>query len=143
MTRRHSVALALALLIAGCAAGAPAPPVRPVHGHGTTIRGAVTYRQRVSLPASAVVRVQVVDAAHGGDASARLTEQAIATRGAQVPIPFAIALPSDALATPGSLVLRARIEVDGRTRFRSRVPVPLTPTAVAQPIEMLVEPVAE
>lgn len=142
MTLRRPFALALALLVAGCT-GASAPPPRPVHGHGTTIRGTVTYRQRVSLPASAVVRVQVVDAAHGGDASVRLTEQAIATRGAQVPIPFAIALPSDALATPGGLVLRARIEVDGRTRFRSQAPAPLTPTAVAQPIEMIVEPVAE
>jgi putative lipoprotein len=141
--------LLLALLAAGCATRSAAPPssaapseAPPIVG-SVKIRGTVNYRQRVNLPPNAVVRVQVVDTAAADPTAAIITEQGIATRGAQVPIPFAIELLAEAIPSEPRLVLQAVIEVDRQPRFTSQGHYPLTARTVAHPIEIMVEPVVK
>ncbi len=69
----------LLLLLSGCAQAAPA----------ATIRGQITYLQRIALPEGAVVTVQLVDISRADAAAVVLGEQVI-TPGTQVPIPFSI-----------------------------------------------------
>lgn len=134
----------VALLAAGCTERSPTPPPSaPPRTGPLMIRGTVNYLQRVNLPPNAVVRVQVVDTAPADPTAAVVTEQGIAARGAQVPIPFAIELLPESIPAEPRLVLRATIEVDRQPRFASKGHYPLTAHTVARPIEIIVEPVVK
>ena len=86
------------------------------------------------------MRVQVVDTARA-DASAPIVAQTrVAANGAQVPIPFRVGLPVDALEPPARLALQARIDVQGQPRFASQGTYPLTQRSIEGPIEIMVEP---
>ncbi|HEX2678103.1 MAG TPA: YbaY family lipoprotein [Polyangiales bacterium] len=76
---------------------------------GTTrIGGTITYRDKVALPANAVVDVQLDDAAAAKGAPPVL-RQIIDTQGRQVPIPFALDVERAALQDDHHYVLRAEI----------------------------------
>lgn len=147
--RLSGLVLMLTLLAAGCATRSPAPPptaapsdATPIVG-SVKIRGTVNYRQRVNLPPNAVVRVQVIDTAPADPTAAVITEQGIATRGTQVPIPFAIEVLAESIPAEPRLVLQAVIEVDRQPRFTSKGHYPLTARTLAHPIEIIVEPVVK
>ncbi len=79
------------------------------------IDGSLTYRERMALPDDALAVIEARDAR-----GRLLGEATLRTRGAQVPIPFQIAVPTGPDAT-----LRAAIFVDGRPRwFVSDEPIP-------------------
>jgi putative lipoprotein len=134
-----AVLLTVALVVVGCTArSAPAPSgAAPAFTGPVSVRGTVNYRQRVALPPTAVVRVEMVDVAR----AQVLAAQVIAAKGEQAPFAFALEAPADAV-TPGSrLALQARIEVDGQLRFINRPAYPLSPQSAARPIEIVVQPV--
>lgn len=138
-----AVLLTVAIVVAGCTArSAPAPSgAAPAFTGPVSVRGTVNYRQRVALPPTAVVRVEMVDVARA-DAPARvLAAQVIAAKGDQVPFAFSLEAPADAV-TPGSrLALQARIEVDGQLRFINTPAYQLSPQNAGRPIEIVVQPV--
>ena len=139
---RRALTLALTVVLTGCAARS-APPAAPVPASvatgPVTILARVDYRQRVALPPTAVVTLQLLDVARA-DAPARvLAEQTLSGAG-QVPFLFSLRAPADAVAPPARVVLRARIDVDGQLRFTNTttVPVPIPPPA--RPIDVVVQP---
>lgn len=135
-------ALVLALALAGCVArSAPPAAAPPPDGSGPlTIQVRVDYRQRVALPPTAVVRVQLQDVARA-DAPARvLAEETLTTQGAQVPFAFTLRAAAADVAPPARPVLRARIEVDGQLRFTNPAAVPVPVPPPARPIEVVVQP---
>jgi len=83
------------------------------------VTGTVTYRHRMALPPDAVVDVSLQDTTIA-DAPARIVGQTtIATRGAQVPIPFRIDYDPAGIDPSHRYMVRATITVDGRMLFTS------------------------
>ena len=99
------------LLIAGCAVGVQSP-MQP-----TTLKGTVTYRERIALPPSAVVKVQLVDVSRADAPAVVLGEQVIRAEGRQVPFAFEIAYDPKRIEARFTYAVQARIEVDGQLRF--------------------------
>ena len=90
-----------------------------------TVTGTVNYRHRMALPADAVVDVSLQDTTLA-DAPARIVGQTtIATRGAQVPIPFRIAYDPAGIDPSHRYTLRATIAVDGKLLFTSPTVYPV------------------
>lgn len=81
------------------------------------ITGTVTYRERIALPATAVVMVRLLDASRQDVAAVLIGEQLIPTQGRQVPFRYAIPYDPDAIDARGRYIVQARIEDRGRLRF--------------------------
>lgn len=90
-----------------------------------SVTGTVNYRHRMALPPDAVVDVSLQDTSLA-DAPARIVKQTtIATRGAQVPIPFRIDYDPAAIDPSHRYTVRATITVDGRMLFTSPTAYPV------------------
>lgn len=107
---RLSAALGLVLLIAG-ACGAV-----PVVGD-PSVKGTVTYRERIALTPGATLKVQIRDTSLADAASELIAEQIITDPG-QVPIRFEIPYDRDDINSGNTYSVSARIEeADGRLAF--------------------------
>lgn len=73
------------------------------------ITGTVTYRQRIALPPSAMLRVQLQDVSRQDTAAAIVAEATMLTGGKQVPLPFAIAYAETAIDVKHTYSVRATI----------------------------------
>jgi len=83
------------------------------------VTGTVTYRERIALPPSAVIKVQLVDVSRADAPAVVLGEQLIETAGSQVPFSFAIAYAPTGIDERMNYAVQARIEVGGRLLFVS------------------------
>ena len=107
--------LLAALLTVGCSSvhtasdGGGAPAAR--------VTGTVTYLQRVALPPTAVVKVQLVDVSRADAAATVLGEQTIAAGGKQVPFAFEIPYDPAKVQPNYSYAVQARIEDGGKLLF--------------------------
>ncbi len=82
------------------------------------LKGEVTYRERMALPAGALVTVQLADVSLADAPAAIVAEQKITPSG-QMPVPFALKFDSSAILEKHSYALQARITVDDRLMFIS------------------------
>jgi len=90
-----------------------------------TVTGTVTYKHRMALPPDAVVDVSLQDTTLA-DAPARIVGRTtIATRGAQVPIPFRIDYDPAGIDPSHRYTVRATITVDGKLLFTSPTAYPV------------------
>lgn len=110
--------LGLFLVITGCTTANVVP--------GTTggteaarVTGSVTYRERVALPPTAVVKVRLVDVSRADAPAELLAEQAVVTAGRQVPIEFTLAYDPAAINAAHTYAVQVRIEDAGRLLFIS------------------------
>jgi len=110
----------------------------PAPGDEVELRGTVSYLQRVALPPQAVLTIELVADQKGPPRI--LVTQHVATNGAQVPLHFSLRIPSN-VAADSRLALQARIVVDGAARFVTKGRVPVSRTAAARPIEIILQPV--
>jgi putative lipoprotein len=106
--RIRSIFLIAALALSACAQ-LDTPSAR--------ITGTVTYRERIALPPSAVVKVQLVDVSRADAPAVVLGEQVIRSDGRQVPFVFEIAYEPKRIEARFTYAVQARIEVDGQLRF--------------------------
>jgi putative lipoprotein len=119
MQRPRFLLLAAALLVA-CSQGTPPVTGTPAPSSGSgTVSGTVTYRQRIALPPSAVVTVQLVDVSLADAPSTVLGEQRIEANGKQVPFAYAIAYDPAKIVPNHEYAVQARIEDGGRLLFSS------------------------
>jgi uncharacterized lipoprotein YbaY len=110
-TNPNQLFMGLGSSVAVMAFGRPA-------GATTAVTGVVTYRERIALPADAVVRVQLQDTSRADAPAVVLGEQVIVTMGRQVPIPFSIPYNPASINPSGRYSLRARIESgDGQLQW--------------------------
>lgn len=118
---RRRLALAAGCILAiGCAASSgrvPAP-----EGAGA-LSGTVTYRERMALPADAVVDVWLCDLSPGPALTALLGETSVDAGGRQVPIPFRMAVDPARLAPDRDYGVRAVIRGPSGPLFESPEPV--------------------
>ncbi|MCA0317719.1 MAG: YbaY family lipoprotein [Proteobacteria bacterium] len=109
MTQWRWIAAGLAGLVLGLHGAAAMAETR-------TLRGTVTYRERMALPPSAVVEVKLVDISLA-DAPSRTIAEMTKTGPGQVPIPYELRFDSAEILPRHSYALQARITVDGRLWF--------------------------
>lgn len=109
---------------------------------GNVVRGNVTYRQRIALPASSEVTVKLVDAATPEGAPAAATTFSSGNR--QVPLTFELPYEMRDINRQREYVLFAEIRSNGQLRFRSETGVPVTLRGNQdQNIEIVVAPAEE
>ena len=99
-----------------------------VHAEGAAtgaVVGTVSYRQRVALPADAVVEVRLQDTSRADVAARTVGQTTIATAGAQVPIPYRIEYNPATIDPTHSYSVRATITVGGRLLFSSTTMYPV------------------
>jgi putative lipoprotein len=82
-----------------------------------TISGNVTYSERITLPATARVTVQLVETF--GTSTRVLAEQAFDTQGRQVPFPFQLTFNPVGINPSNTYTVQARITNGGQTIYTS------------------------
>lgn len=75
-----------------------------------TVKGEIGYRERMALPADAVVIVEINDISRADAPAFTLSEQRIETAGKQVPIPFLLTVARDKLPGPIGNTVQVRIQ---------------------------------
>ena len=81
------------------------------------VTGTINYLERVALPPTAVVKVQLVDVSRADATAVTLGEQIFITGGKQVPFLFKISYDPEKIRANHTYAVQARIEEDGRLRF--------------------------
>lgn len=142
MTRRGSrhlvLLVALPLTVAACqpsqsatsdSSGIPGTP-------RTAVRGEVFLRSGDTLPLTAIVRVELRDAARADSATTVLATQEFSASQQGSPWSFEL-LPPDSLVKPDArLVLSARVNAGDRLLFASGDDVPVTPGSSSGPMRV-------
>ena len=89
---------------------------------GGTISGTVSYRQRMALPADAVIHVQLLDMSVWETPPPVVAEEKFTLGNRQVPVPFELKVDPAKIDLKHSYALRARIVVGYDIRFLSEMP---------------------
>ena len=110
------LAMGIAAGLAGCASHDQAPVVTAEQANVT---GTVGYRERITLPQTALVRVQLVDVSRADAQAVVLGEQLIEAKGRQPPFAFEIGYDPAKIDPRISYAVQARIEDGGQLRFIS------------------------
>ena len=103
------------LALAGCATASVVPEAGGTKSAKVT--GTVTYRERIALPPTAVLKVQLVDVSRADAPATVIGEQVIPTAGKQVPFAFEIVYDPARIESNHSYAVQARIEDGGQLRF--------------------------
>lgn len=103
-------ALALAALLFVLA------PTAQAQGTGA-VAGTIAYVQRVSLPANAIVTMQIADITAAGRAGVVIAEQKFSTNGAQVPFRYSVAFDPARINQNSIYTVQGNITVDGKVVF--------------------------
>ena len=88
------------------------------------LTGEVTYRERMALPADAVVSVRLFDPGAASVEAGTLGEEVIGDPG-QVPIPFSVTYYESDVDPDGAYVVEAEITSGDETLFTTPAPVPV------------------
>ncbi|MCL4863646.1 MAG: YbaY family lipoprotein [Caldilineaceae bacterium] len=106
------------------------------------LTGAVTYRQRMALPAGAVIDVQLQDVSRADAAATIIAEQRIITSGEQAPFPFELSYDPAQIDERMTYALAARIMIDDQLAWiNTSHHAVLTRGAPATDVVVEVEPV--
>lgn len=124
-------ALALILGLAGCQT-APQSDTQTESKEMATeqetmasVKGTIAYRERIALPADAVVTVKLQDVSLQDVAAKVISEQTFTTDGAQVPFDFELSYDKLDINPKHTYSVSARIEVEGKLRFISDTSYPV------------------
>jgi putative lipoprotein len=80
------------------------------------VSGTLTYRERVALPANAIVTVQIAEL-RAGAAPQVIAEQRFTTNGAQPPFRYTISYDPARINASAQYTIQSNISVDGQARF--------------------------
>lgn len=80
------------------------------------VSGTINYRQRISLPANAIVTMQIAEIA-SGRSGVVVAEQKFSTNGAQVPFRFTVNFDPARLNQNAAYTIQGNITVDGKVVF--------------------------
>lgn len=112
-------------------------PVRPNRGSGS-LRGTVTYLQRMALPPNSEAVVKLVDAA---SPETTIAETTVAANGRQVPLSFDLSYEQRDISRQRNYELWAEIRSGGVVTFKSETGTAVTPRDARQEnIELVVAP---
>lgn len=137
MCRAGCIRVAIALMVLMTVISACAPLETPA----ARITGSVAYRERIALPPSAVVKVQLVDVSRADAPAVVLGEQLIRAEGRQVPFAFEISYDPKRIEERFTYAVQARIEVDGRLRFINDQRYPVLTRGAGDRVDLLLRAV--
>lgn len=113
---RATLALALTMMMIALVPGAAQAQGSP------SVSGTITYRERVTLPANALVTVQIADVTQAGRPAQVIAEQRLSTNGAQIPFRFTIPYDPARIVATNTYILQGNITVNGQVRFSTSQP---------------------
>ncbi|UYZ63486.1 YbaY family lipoprotein [Hymenobacter weizhouensis] len=151
MTRQATwLTAAAATLLAACTAAPTSPDSSPDSSPATntasvgpasvldSVTGTVTYRERVALPPTAVVRVQLQDASLQDVAAVILDSVTIRPQGRQVPLAFTLRYDPARIQEGGIYVVQARIlDASGRLLFLNDEAYPVLTNGKPKRVDMV------
>ena len=123
-SRRLALIAALAMCVAGCS-GQSHDNNRTPAKTGAAVSGSVSYRERMALPADAVVTVSLVDVAPPASSNPIVTETTIRTTGRQVPILFELAYDPTRIDADRAYVVKAMIRSGDQVLFATATETPV------------------
>lgn len=120
-------------MAAGCAVngGTPAPggPARGAAADAAVVAGAITgtvaYRERMALPADAIIQVLLLDVSRQDVAATRVAEATVRPEGRQVPLPFELPYDPAAIQPTHRYAVRAAIRSENRLLFTTGAAAPV------------------
>jgi putative lipoprotein len=107
-----------------------------------SVTGAVTYLQRMGLPPTAVIQVQLLDVSLADAPSKAIAEDKITLGDRQVPVPFELKFDPSSIDPQHSYSVSAKIMVDGELRFISNQSHPVLTHGNPSKVEIVVKPTA-
>lgn len=123
---------------AATASPRPPPPPGP---DGRVVEGTVGYRERIALPPTATIRLQLVDVSRADAPAIVLGEQRIEAGGRQPPFAFSIPYDPARIAPGHEYAVQARIEDDGRLLFINDVRYRVLSRGAPQRVDMVLRAV--
>jgi uncharacterized lipoprotein YbaY/membrane-bound inhibitor of C-type lysozyme len=106
-----------------------------------SVTGTVTYLQRMALPPSAVIQVQLLDVSLADAPSKVISEEKITLGERQVPVPFELKFDSSTIDPKHAYSVSAKILVDGELRFVSDQSHPVLTRGNPNKVEIVVKQV--
>jgi putative lipoprotein len=103
------------------------------------VTGTVGYRERIMLPPSAVVKVQLVDVSRADAPAMVIGEQSFDIGGKGAPYQFMIAYDPAKIEANHTYAVQARIEVGGKLRFISDQRYPVITRGAPTKVDILVK----
>lgn len=103
------------LTLVGCETVKPASESKEVMMD--SIKGNITYRERVALPPNAVVTITLEDVSLMDVAAKKIAEQTFTADGAQVPFDFELSFDVNQIEVNHDYSVRATIKINDRLRF--------------------------
>jgi putative lipoprotein len=131
-----------ALALPGCISVAAVPDGAPAAPISARVTGTVSYLQRVALPPTAVIKVQLVDVSRADAPATVLGEHVIQAGGKQVPFDFEIAYDAARIDARYSYAVQARIEDGGTLRFVNDQRYAVITRGAPTHVDMVLRPVA-
>jgi len=109
-------------------------------GKAAIVKGTVAYRERMALPADAVVEVWMTDVTPGIITTMQLLGQTtVHAEGKQVPIPFELPYDPAQIVPDHTYGIRAAIQAGGQTLFASPAPTSVITQGNPTQVELWVE----
>ncbi|MEQ1604530.1 MAG: YbaY family lipoprotein [Pyrinomonadaceae bacterium] len=117
----------------------------PTDGEITTqdnvVSGTVTYRQRIALPATAVLTVKLVDVPRADASAITIVEQRVDTAGKQVPFSFDMAYDRTKIVERNRYAVQAEIRDNGRLIYITDTSYPVITQGNPKNVEINLVPV--
>ncbi|EPF2930892.1 YbaY family lipoprotein [Vibrio navarrensis] len=118
---RAVLSFLVGVILVGCQSAEPIVQEQGIK----TIKGTVSYRERIALPDDATVIVLLEDVSRADAPSKVIAKYKFITNGAQVPMSFDLAYDAKKINFKHTYNVRARIEVNGRLRFTTDTITPV------------------
>ena len=105
----------LSIIVAGCAAPK----------NESSVTGTLTYLERIALPETAEISVQIQDVSRADAPAIIIGEEQFPSDGKQVPFPFSVKYDTGEIVENHSYVVRGEIRVDGTLLFTTTQAYPV------------------
>ncbi|WP_322821808.1 YbaY family lipoprotein [Chloroflexus sp.] len=115
---RRTIYTLIGLLLTFIPASAIAQPT-------ASLSGIITYREQITLPADALVTLQIAEVTSQGTGGRVVVEQTFTTNGAQPPFRFNLAYNPTLIDAGRVYTLQGRIQSGGRTLFSTNTLIPV------------------
>jgi putative lipoprotein len=130
-----------AMIVKGCKLDKPMNGDAAQSNVAGSVTGTVTYLQRMALPPTAVIQVQLLDVSLANAPSKVIAEDKITLGDRQVPVPFELKFDPAAIDPKHAYSVGAKIMVDGELRFISDQSHPVLTRGNPNKVEIVVKQV--
>ncbi len=103
------------------------------------VTGYLAYRQRIALPAGAVITIKLADVSRQDVAATILAEQTIVTQGEQVSIPFTLSYTTKDFQANHIYIVQAQIRVNDRLMFTTTQQYTVLARVYSDNVELMLE----